>query len=78
MVEYYWFFLYKEDKIYRMESRRFTMSNSSFAFSNIAHEALDHISADSENDECTSQEGGVQQRSRRRLKVWWNILIIYI
>ncbi len=55
-----------------MESRRLTMSNPSAFFSIVAHEALDHIVADGENDDCTNQEGGhinTHQRSRRRLKV---------
>jgi hypothetical protein len=55
-----------------MESRRLTMSNPSAVFSIVAHEALDHIVADAENDDCISQEGGhiiTHQRSKRRLKV---------
>jgi hypothetical protein len=55
-----------------MELRRRTMSNPSAAFSIIAHEALDHIVADAENDEYKRQEGAsiiTHQRSRRRLKV---------
>jgi hypothetical protein len=56
-----------------MESRRVTMSNPSAAFSNIAQEALDHIVADTENDEYINQEGGHifthQRSSRRRLRV---------
>ena len=55
-----------------MELRRRTMSSPSAAFSIIAHEALDHIVADAENEECISQESSqiiTHQRSRRRLKV---------
>ncbi len=55
-----------------MELRRRTMSSPSAAFSIVAHEALDHLVADADNDDCTSQEGAhiiTHQRSRRRLKV---------
>ncbi len=55
-----------------MESRRLTMSNASAAFSIVAHEALDHIVADAEIDDCISQEGAripTHQRSRRRPRV---------
>jgi hypothetical protein len=48
------------------------MSNPSAAFSIVAHEALDHIVADAENDDGINQEGGyviTHQRSRRRLRV---------
>ncbi len=63
-----------------MESRRLTMSNASAAFSIVAHEALDHIVADGENDDCINQEGGhiiTHQRSRRRLKVS-SLSLLYI
>jgi hypothetical protein len=55
-----------------MELPRRTMSGPSTAFSIVAHEALDHLVADADNDECLNQEGAhiiSRQRSRRRLKV---------
>jgi hypothetical protein len=64
-----------------MESRRFTMSNPTAAFSMVAHEALDHIVlADGENDDCISQEGGLltHQRSRRRLRVSQIFLYLFM
>ena len=58
-----------------MESRRLTMSNPSGVFSIVAYEALDHIAADADNDEALSHENRLQ-RSRRRVKVQENLLIL--
>lgn len=54
-----------------MDSRHRMMATSTASFSIIAQEALDHIAADSDNEDTGSQEHGVvsHQRSRRRLRV---------
>jgi len=62
----------KREKKFIMESRRRTMSSPSTAFSIVAQEALDHIVADSDNEDGTSQENihiNTHQRARRRAKV---------
>ncbi|CAF3846071.1 unnamed protein product [Adineta steineri] len=56
-----------------MESRRLTMSNPSAVFSIIAHEALDHITTESEHDDGIGHEIG-RQHSRRRVKREFNAL----
>ncbi|CAF1144377.1 unnamed protein product [Rotaria sp. Silwood1] len=58
------------------ELRRLTMSNPASTFSIVAQEALDHIVADGETDDCISQEHGyiTHQRSRRRLRRDFNTL----
>ncbi|CAF5082979.1 unnamed protein product, partial [Rotaria magnacalcarata] len=53
-----------------MDLRHLIAANPAASFSIVAHEALDHIVADGENDDCISQEHGYvsHQRSRRRLR----------
>ncbi|CAM4951541.1 unnamed protein product [Rotaria socialis] len=59
-----------------MNLRHLIAANPGASFSIVAHEALDHIVADGENDDCISQEHGYvsHQRSRRRLRRDFNAL----